>query len=215
MVVVTAVRLPRPQEVLLRTDTGHVREDNVDVDFQLVSPRRVDIQLRVNLWGANRRSAGQPRIRDSTNSTLLLHIMYSVLFTHILSVVITAGRHQSSGQVDFLVHNLDPKLFPSILRRVQKGKKKKGQALVSDRAEQAGEAHLLGEIILQLRNKQDQHDHAADDGHCRDGGGKNIKNKSTHLHGFINRIKWLNTGAACICITHVCLPCTINTFLLY
>lgn len=33
---------------------------------------------------------------------------------------------------------------------------------------QVGEAHLLGEIILQLRNKQDQHDDATDDGHCRD-----------------------------------------------
>lgn len=33
---------------------------------------------------------------------------------------------------------------------------------------EGGEAHLLGEIILQLRNKQDQHDDATDDGHCRD-----------------------------------------------
>lgn len=33
---------------------------------------------------------------------------------------------------------------------------------------QSGEAHLLGEIILQLRNEQDQHDDATDDGHCRD-----------------------------------------------
>lgn len=39
---VTAVRL---------TGTGHVREDDVDVDFQFVSSRRVDVQLRMNLRG--------------------------------------------------------------------------------------------------------------------------------------------------------------------
>lgn len=59
---------PRPQLVLLRTDTGHVREDNVDVDFQFISSRRVDIQLRMNLRGANRHSGGQSLVSDSTNS---------------------------------------------------------------------------------------------------------------------------------------------------
>lgn len=39
---VTAVRL---------TGTGHVREDDVDVDFQFVSSRRVHVQLRMNLRG--------------------------------------------------------------------------------------------------------------------------------------------------------------------
>lgn len=39
--------------VLLRTDAGHVWEDNVNVDFQFVSSWCVHIQLRMNLWGAN------------------------------------------------------------------------------------------------------------------------------------------------------------------
>lgn len=34
----------------LRTDTRHVWEDDVDVDFQFVSSGRVDVQLRMNLW---------------------------------------------------------------------------------------------------------------------------------------------------------------------
>lgn len=36
---------------VLLTGTGHVREDDVDVDFQFVSSRRVDVQLRMNLRG--------------------------------------------------------------------------------------------------------------------------------------------------------------------
>lgn len=41
----------RERAAVLLTGTGHVREDDVDVDFQFVSSRRVDVQLRVNLQG--------------------------------------------------------------------------------------------------------------------------------------------------------------------
>lgn len=39
----------------------------------------------------------------------------------------------------------------------------------------AGGTHLFGEVVLQLRHKQDQHDDATDDGHC------------THKHTKVNR----------------------------
>lgn len=38
-----------PATVALRTDTRHVGEDDVDVDFQFVPSRRVDVQLGMNL----------------------------------------------------------------------------------------------------------------------------------------------------------------------
>lgn len=41
----------RERAAVLLTGAGHVREEDVDVDFQFVSSRRVDVQLGVNLQG--------------------------------------------------------------------------------------------------------------------------------------------------------------------
>lgn len=38
------------------TGTRHVREDDVDVNFQFVSSRRVDVELRMNLQGKRKKS---------------------------------------------------------------------------------------------------------------------------------------------------------------
>lgn len=80
---------------------------------------------------------------------------------------IKSQKHHQLESADKCRHlfvlNSNFNFMPSFLSRVPKTPQK----LFLKEEKEAGEAHLLGEIILQLRNKQDQHDDATDDGHCR------------------------------------------------
>lgn len=91
----TAVRL---------TGTGHVRENNVDVDLQLISPRFVNVQLGMDL----ERNEEPDCSRRQTRSP-----------------------------------------FPAL-------------------SASGAATHLLGEVVLQLREEQQHHDEPADHRHCRD-----------------------------------------------